>query len=202
MTRNKQAKQVARAHARATGVSYTAARRVTGAGGAGTRGPGDDLNSDGEWDDFEPQSVKELLKGAPQSECDRLIGETIRPRNNQATSGIFVDFDLAQGMSEPFVDGFDVDDASTVVEVIEEYEAGTLACNVTTSGTLTVEALMAKGEAMSAEEAGEVRVYEADFNTHYSSVLFDLEVEVTFHAIVNPEYEGVEDFTFEGATVL
>jgi hypothetical protein len=52
--------------------------------------------------------------------------------------------------------------------------------------------------------SGEVRVVEAVANTHYSSVLLDveLEVEVTFHAIVTPSTRGVEDFTFDAATVV
>jgi hypothetical protein len=45
----------------------------------------------------------------------------------------------------------------------------------------------------------EADIVETDFNTHYSSVIFDLNVEATFLAILNHDYEGIEDFRFEGA---
>lgn len=95
-----------------------------------------------------------------------------------------------------------MDEAATTIQVDEEFEGGTLACNVMTTGTLTVQVLMAKGNAVMAKEAGEVRIYDPDFNRHYSAVLFDVDVEATFLAILNPDYEGVEDFTLEGMTVI
>ena len=203
MTKNKQAKWAARAYGRMTGVSYTAARRATGGGGGGSGGPGGPGGGPTQdaWDDFEPKSLSELIAGAPQAECDRFIGEDIRG-TSQPGDGLVLDLDLPRGSSEPSVHAFHMDEATTTIDVDEEFEGGTLACNVMTTGTLTVQVLMAKGDAVMAKEAGQVRIYDADFNRHYSAVLFDVEVEVTFHAILNPEYEGVEDFRLDGMSVI
>lgn len=59
---------------------------------------------------------------------------------------------------------------------------------------------MAKLDAYTSEASDLVEIFEADFNEHYSSVIFEVAIEATFHAIVNPDLEGVEDFTFQGAS--
>jgi hypothetical protein len=186
MTRDKKAKKAARAYADATGISYTAARRSA-------------LIHEAL---FEPLSIEELLEGAPQGACNGLIGEPIKLLDNPNAIGVSVDLDLPEAMSDPSVHQFDVDDTSTIVYVAEEYEGGTLACNVTSTGTLTVETTMSKSDAISAAEAGEVRILEADLNRHYSTVVFDVEVEATFNAIVNPEFQTVESFSFDGVAVI
>lgn len=180
MTKNRKAKRAARAYSRAAGVSYTAATRAT---------------------DFKPKSLSELIAGAPQGVCDRLIGKDICGAS-EPRDGLVLDLDLPRGSSEPSVHEFRMDDASTTIQVDEEIEGGTLVCNVVTTGTLTVQVLMAKGDAVMASEAGQVSIYDPDFNRHYSAALFDVEVEATFHAILNPEYEGVEDFRLDGMTVF
>ena len=43
---------------------------------------------------------------------------------------------------------FHVDEATTTIQVNDEFEDGTLACNVMTTGTLAVHLLMGKGDAV------------------------------------------------------
>lgn len=206
MTIDKQAKQAARAYASKHGISYIHARRLLTArpGGPGApTNPPTGGGEDADWfDDYEPKSLYELIAGSLQGECDRLIGEPIHATEVRGTDGITVDIDLPSTMTGPSVHQFDIPDGSTDIQVDEEFEGGTVACDVTSRGTLTVEALMAKGDAINAAEAGEAEIFEADFNRHYSSVIFEVEVEVAFEAILSPEYEGIENFRFAGATVI
>jgi hypothetical protein len=208
MTRDKHEKRAARAYAAEHGIAYVHAKRLLAGRPGGQAGPIDppppgELGSDDEWSDaYQPKSLDELVAGWPASECDRLIGQPLHATHLRGADGIALNLELLPRMSEPYIHLFDLQDDSTDIQVDEEFEGGSLACNVTTSGTLTVEALMAKGDAISAAEAGQVRIFEPDFNRHDSSVIFDVEVEVSFEAILNPEYEGVEDFRFVGATVL
>lgn len=202
MTKNKKAKLAARAYSQATGVSYVAAQRLTGGGSGGPVGPQGPDGDGAEWDDwegFEPMSLPELLAGAPQGACDRLIGDDIgEPGSDQLLT---LNTDFIRGVSEPTVHQFEMSDLATDIQVQEEYEGGTLACTVVTTGTLIVHALMAKGDAVMAQEAGQVEVVDPDFNRHYAAVTFEVDAEATFMAIVNPEYEGLEDFTLDGMTL-
>lgn len=208
MTKDKHSKRAARAYAAEHGIAYVHARRLLAGAGGGQvgstdppAGGGHDYGDD-RFDEFKPKPLSQLIEGAPQGECDRLIGETIHPTHTRGADGIAVDLTLPSGMTEPTVHQLDIPDACVDVQVDEEFEGGTLACNVTAAGMLTIEGIMSKADAINAAEAGEVQIFEAGFNRHYSSVTFDVEVEVTFEAILNPEYEGVEDFRFAGATVI
>lgn len=202
VTKHKKVKQAARVLSQSAGIPYTAARRALAAGGSaggpgGGTGPGDDG-----WDDYEPMSLTELLASSLQEACDRLISEDIRPRGDNTPGGISISFDLPADMSEPSVYEFDVNEKSVIVYVDETFEGGTVACNVTAEATLAVEAIMAKADAYASEAAGLVRISEPEFNNHYAAVHFDFEVEMTFLAIANPEYESVESLVFDGATAL
>lgn len=208
MTKNKKAKRVARSLGKTAGLSYTAARRATANGGAGAGGSGGgaggfdggvDAPDEGEWDGFEPISLTDLVRSCSQGECDRLIGDCIRPRGDHSSAGISVDFDLPDDVLDPSVHQIDMDESTVEVQIEEEFEGGTLACTVTAAGTLTVEGLMLKADAYTSEASELVEIFEADFNEHYSTVIFRVDVEATFLAIVNPDYEGVEDFRFDGA---
>jgi len=53
-----------------------------------------------------------------------------------------------------------------------------------------------------AQEAGEVTIEDPDFNRHYASVLFEVQVEATFLAVLNPEFEDIADFALDGITAL
>jgi hypothetical protein len=198
MTTNKWLKRAARKYAAEHGTSYVQARRLLAEGSQ----PASPDASDVEGNLFEerPMSIHELIEGAPQGTCDELVGEPIHP-THERSDGIALDMRLPSTMTEPTVHQFDIPDVSADIQVDETFDGGTLACNVTASGMLTVEALMAKADAINASEAGEVDILEADFNRHYSSVLFDVDVDVTFEAIINPESESVEDFRFVGAVV-
>jgi hypothetical protein len=207
VTKQRKSKQVARALSQEAGISYTAARRAVAGGGStngdgGANGNGGATGGGSSWDDYEPMSVTALLGSRLQGACDQLIGAAICPHADDRSSGISIAFDLPSDMSEPTVHEFEINETSVVVNVDEEFEGGTLGCNVTSEATLTVEALMAKADAYASADVGLVRLFEEDFNDHYASVHFDIEVEMTFLAIANPEYESVEDLTFDGAISL
>lgn len=189
MTKDRKAKKAARAFSRVTGVPYTVARRATAEGDEA-----DKFN----WDDFEPKSLDKLLAGAPQSLGDHLIGEEIGVRG----SGSTIEIEVPDDMRDPTVHAFHIPDTTIVVQVDEEFEGGTLACNGSANGKMTVQVLMSKAEAETAIATGRASMLLADWDDDDSAVGFDLEVEVNFQAIVNPDYEGVEDVMFDGIVVV
>lgn len=145
-------------------------------------------------------SITDLVRSSLQGACDRLIGEPISYRGDTG-AGMSVDAEFPIDVTEPTVGGLDPDENTVEVQIDEEYEGGTLACNVTANAVLSIEALMSKASAYASAENGLVRIFDAEFNDHYASVIFDINVELTFLGILNPEYESVEDLTYDGAVM-
>lgn len=193
MTKDKKAKKAARALSKSTGVSYTAAKRAISS--MGSTGPGGRSGS-------RARTTEELIGAGIGAVCDRLVGEAVRFRGNQHLPGTWVDIDLPPGLHEPLVHQLDIDKSTVQVHVAEVYEGGTEACNVVAEGMITVEALMAKPDAIVSANRSLVTVIDADFDHDHSSVVTSVAIEAEFEAIVNPAYESVEDLAFTGATQL
>lgn len=184
MTKNKQAKKDARALSKATGMKYTAARRQTAK-----------TQPTANWE-YEPMSLAELLAGSAQGVCDRLLGEDIGAVGSRST----VEMDLPANMTEPTIAEFDIPDSMTSVQVDEEFEGGTQAVSGSAYGTMTVRVAMTHDDAEQAIADGRA-VYDMEWSDTHTAVTFKVEVEVKFNAIVNPDYEGVEDVTLDGIEV-
>jgi hypothetical protein len=184
VTKNKQAKKDARALSQATGINYTAARRVT-----------QNSQTVDDWD-WEPKSLEELLSGSPQGACDHLLGEEIGAVGSQST----VEMDLPDNMTEPTIAEFEVPDSTMSVQVDDEFEGGTQAVTGTAVGSMSVRVTMTPDDAAQAIASGQV-TYEEEWSETEISVSFKVEVEVRFNAIVNPDYEGVEDVTLDAIEV-
>lgn len=183
MTRDRKRKQAVRERQAQTGEPYVVARRATAA---------QPLVED-EWT---PPSVEELLLPGLRHELDRLLDADV------ASLG---DIDITTlPVSEPTVAGFELDASTVYVDPVEEYEGGTLVCNVTATASLSVQGLMAKADAVAAVESGMAEYVDEDFNRHYALVLLrePRMLEVEFDATVTPEIEDVADVNFSGSTAL
>jgi hypothetical protein len=215
MTKDRKAKDAARALKSSEDTPYVLARRLEadargphnngddkavpgGSGGVGAEyAPGPDIS---EWDDFDPPSAEELLLGAVEGWAESQVNEPVD--HVGAPGGLALGIDLPSGMSDPFVQEIVVHPTSLDVQVHEEFDGGTLGCNVTAEADVVIEGMMSKAEAISAETAGEVKFVDFDFTEHTASVALTAWIEATFIAIVTPESEMVDDVIFEGAVQL
>lgn len=195
MTKDKKAKQAARDQARKLGGRYTAARRqerTEFSGGGAASGGGGGGTGFGDPADFpDPPSINDLARDAVVGMCDWLSGASADPSTDRSGTGIPIAVDLHGDVSDVTISSLEIEPSSVDVHVDEAHEGGTLSCNVTATGILTIDSVMSKADAYRAEADGRLVIQE-ELNNHYVSVLTRHEVDLTFEGRIDPDLESAE----------
>ncbi|GLW75346.1 hypothetical protein Kpho02_76430 [Kitasatospora phosalacinea] len=154
-------------------------------------GPADDM-------DGQPP-LGEVMREAVAGACDGLAGEDLGLADDDEARGglILSNLRLPTGVDHVTIDEALPDLLTTDWSIYDRYEDGLVLAEVTVEADVSFEAFMYKSDYYAHDPAERISLLDGDWNDHMVRVGLSRNVQLTFHATIDPETNDVE-LTFEG----